>query len=260
MQMLAAAFWSLALAGLVAVVTDLSKPQAPATVAEQPPIAVFPDFVSIKSIEVKKQQFFDYLQDYVIAENQAVAASRAELSTLAAIANSGVAFSIREREWLLDLAANYRVESAKLSDRELVNELLLRVDGLPVSLVLAQAANESAWGTSRFALEGNNVFGQWCYQEGCGIVPKRRRVGAVHEVKTFESIAGSVEAYFRNINTHASYQYLRRMRAEMRSREQKLDPMVLALGLGHYSERGEHYVDELQNIILQNRLRRRDHG
>ena len=253
-----AAALSLAMVGLIVLVDNLSTIEAYQPVVEPEPIAVFPDFGSIKSIEVKKQQFFDYLQDYVVAENESIAATRSELLSYADIANSGVAFSARERAWLLELAETYRVDTAQLNDREIVNELLLRVDGLPISLVLAQAANESAWGTSRFALEGNNVFGQWCYEEGCGIVPKRRRIGAIHEVKSFESIGSSVAAYFLNINSHPSYRYLRKMRSQMRDRSQNLDPMVLALGLGRYSERGDLYVDEVQNIIVQNRLRMRD--
>ena len=80
------------------------------------------------------------------------------------------------------------------SDQDIINELILRVDVIPVSLALAQAANESAWGTSRFALEGNNVFGQWCYKKGCGIVPAERRSGATHEVKSFTSVERSVQA------------------------------------------------------------------
>jgi Bax protein len=135
---------------------------------------------------------------------------------------------------------------------------MLRVDVLPPSLVLAQAANESAWGTSRFALEGNSLFGQWCYVEGCGIVPRRRARGATHEVKSFDSVAGTVRAYFNNINTNQSYEYLRELRADMREEDQPIDSMVLAFGLEPYSQRGDRYVDEVQNIIMQNDLHERD--
>ena len=146
------------------------------------------------------------------------------------------------------------------SDQDIINELILRVDVIPVSLALAQAANESAWGTSRFALEGNNVFGQWCYKKGCGIVPAERRSGATHEVKSFTSVEQSVQAYILNINSHPSYRYLREVRAVMRERQGKLDPMGLAYGLDRYSERGNNYVDEVRNLIIQNNLRLRDEG
>lgn len=90
------------------------------------------------------------------------------------------------------------------------------------------------------------------------MVPQRRASGATHEVERFDSIQASIKSYLNNINTHHLYSYLRELRAFMRNQEQSLDPMVLAYGLGRYSERGEHYVDEIQNIIIQNKLRNRD--
>ncbi|HAJ76635.1 MAG TPA: hypothetical protein DCM64_09275 [Gammaproteobacteria bacterium] len=227
---------------------------------EPDPITVFPDFASIPNVGVKKQQFFDFLQDYIVAENAEIAQDRNELQPYADIANSGVALSVREREWVLKLAEKYRIDTEQLSESETVKELTRRVDVIPVSLALAQAANESAWGTSRFTLEGNNIFGQWCYEAGCGIVPAQRRDGATHEVESFASVESSVRAYFLNINSHPSYRYLREIRAEMRQFHEKLNSMELAYGLGRYSERGDNYVDEVQNIIIQNDLLRRDRG
>ncbi|PCJ28452.1 MAG: hypothetical protein COA96_01000 [SAR86 cluster bacterium] len=224
------------------------------------PIAVFPDFASIPNVNVKKQQFFDYLQDFILAENNDLANTRRQLLNYAAIVNTGVALSARERGWLLELVSTYRVETGLNSDKEIVDELLKRVDQIPVSLVLAQAANESAWGTSRFTLEGNNVFGQWCFEEGCGIVPRQRVSGATHEVRRFTSVESAVEAYFLNINSQRAYDYFRELRAYMREQKQELDSMVLAFGLGRYSQRGDHYVDEVQTLIIQNRLRSRDRG
>ncbi|MCH8137092.1 MAG: glucosaminidase domain-containing protein [Proteobacteria bacterium] len=223
-----------------------------------PPIIVFPDFAGIPDVLVKKQQFFDFLEDYIITENTHIRQLREQLLKRADVVMDGIALSSREREWVLELAQGYGLEVAQSSDREIVNELVLRVDVIPVSLALAQAANESAWGTSRFVLEGYNIFGQWCYEEGCGMVPQRRISGATHEVRRFDSIAASVKAYLNNINSHNLYAYLRELRAFMRNQQQTLDPMVLAYGLGRYSERGEHYVDEIQNIIIQNKLRNRD--
>lgn len=250
------------MAVLIVVVTRLNAPNRIVEIAREPvnPITVFPDFASINDVVVKKRQFFDYLEDYIVAENASIAAIRDELEPYVVIANSGVAFSNREREWVLQLAEAYRVDTSVLGDREIVNQLWLSVDQIPVSMALAQAANESAWGTSRFALEGNNIFGEWCYEAGCGIVPRRRPSGASHEVQRFESIEESISSYFLNINTHPSYRYLRELRAEMRANGRILDPMALAMGLGRYSQRGDNYVDEVQNIILQNGLRERDRG
>lgn len=222
------------------------------------PITVFPDFGSIESIDVKKQQFFDYLQGYVETENARIMELREQLLGFAAIVESGVGLSRRERVRLLQIAYQYELETDMSTDQRIINALLSRVDVIPTSLVLAQAANESAWGTSRFALEGNNLFGQWCYEAGCGIVPERRIRGATHEVKRFDSIADAIEAYFLNINSHHLYQEFRDLRARMRRQEKELDPMELAYGLGRYSERGDHYVDEVQSIIEQNSLQKRD--
>ena len=185
---------------------DVDFPEQILTIQE--PIVVFPDFASINSISARKQQFFDYLEVFVIAENIAITQFRDELDDYLKITNSGAGFSEFERAWVFRLARRYQIEVENYSEKEIVDELLLRVDVLPVSLALAQAANESAWGTSRFALEGNNIFGQWCYEQGCGIVPARRQAGAIHEVRSFVSVEDAIESYFLNINSHPSYSYL----------------------------------------------------
>lgn len=245
---------------LILLVQRIANPNPEiVTVADKlKPITVFPDFASIQDIQLKKQQFFDYIEAYIVAENDRVSALRKELASYRDVVDSSIALSPQERERVLSLASKYRVESNQSEEKLIVDELLLKVDVIPISLVLAQAANESAWGTSRFALEGNNIFGQWCYVEGCGIVPRRRPSGASHEVKRFDSIDHAVEAYFLNINSHPVYSYLREIRAQLRRQQEALNPMVLAYGLGRYSERGEHYVDEVQTIIEQNNLRQRD--
>lgn len=251
-------------AAMVALIIVVQK-YSTAPIEELPnysfnPISVFPDFGSIERIDVKKQQFFDYLQGYIETENARIMGLREQLLGFAAIVDSGVGLSRRERVRLLQIAYQYGLETDLSTDQRIINALLPRVDVIPTSLVLAQAANESAWGTSRFALEGNNLFGQWCYEAGCGIVPERRIRGATHEVKRFDSIAGAIEAYFLNINSHHLYQEFRDMRASMRRQQKALDPMELAYGLGRYSERGDHYVDEVQTIIEQNSLQKRDRG
>ncbi len=158
----------------------------------------------------------------------------------------------------MDLAITYSVDTEAENDQDLVNELLLRVDVIPASLVLAQAANESAWGTSRFALEANNIFGQWCFEEGCGIIPNRRVAGATHEVKSFDTIEAAIEGYFLNINSHHLYAGFRQERARLRRLGRRLDSIVLAQRLDRYSERGKSYVDEVQTLIQQNNLAQRD--
>jgi len=127
-------------------------------------------------------------------------------------------------------------------------------------LALAQAANESAWGTSRFAQDGNNLFGQWCYTNGCGLVPSRRREGATHEVRRFDNIRDSVESYIHNLNTFPSYQMLRRIRQQLRQQDRPIDGVSLADGLESYSSRGLDYIVELQRMIYSNELLERDNA
>ena len=222
--------------------------------SEQTPISVFPDFAAVVEIDARKQQFFQFLKDYIEAANAEVLEMRQQLKGYDEIAASGGRFSPTERAWVLTLADEYDFDTSTLFEREITAELLKRVDEVPLAMALAQAANESAWGTSRFALEGNNIFGQWCFESGCGLVPLQRQGNASYEVRKFESIGESVRAYIKNINSHYSYEALRELRARMRSRNEPLNAFDLAAGLAAYSERGESYVDEVQNLIVQNEL------
>jgi len=132
------------------------------------------------------------------------------------------------------------------------HQLLKRVDTVPMKLVLSQAANESAWGTSRFARQANNLFGQWCFTKGCGIVPSRRNAGATHEVAAFTSPQLSVRSYMHNINTGRVYQDLRNIRAQQRAQGKTATALQLAEGLSKYSERGQAYVKEIKSMISYN--------
>ena len=196
------------------------------------------------------------MKDYIYAANAEVLETRQQLKGYDEIAASGSPFSPTERSWVLTLADEYDLDTAELSEREITAKLMSRVDEVPVAMALAQAANESAWGTSRFAVEGNNIFGQWCFESGCGLVPLQRKGNASYEVRKFDSIGASVAAYIKNINSQYSYEGLRVLRARMRSRNEPLNAFDLAAGLAAYSERGEDYVDEVQNLIVQNELDR----
>ncbi|ENM5926183.1 glucosaminidase domain-containing protein, partial [Vibrio mimicus] len=137
-----------------------------------------------------------------------------------------------------------------------IKEMLHRVDVIPEALVLTQAANESAWGTSRFAREANNYFGQWCYNSGCGLVPLERAPGATHEVAKFDSVQDSILGYFMNVNRNAAYQDLREIRFQLRQKKKNpiCDESAFAMsnGLLKYSERGEAYVQDLQAMMSAN--------
>ena len=252
--------FSLVVLSLTIIAIILNDPMEPISIEplSQDPVTVFPDFTEIVDVDDKKRQFLDYLEGFIVTENKEIAVLRSRLFSLKEVIEREGSLNLREADEIIALSEIYRVENNGISTQEVVNELILRIDHIPVSMALAQAANESAWGTSRFTIEGNNVFGQWCYEEGCGIVPSRRVSGARHEVEFFDTVENSVKSYFLNINTHGSYAYLRELRFKMRERGLKLDPMSLSIGLGRYSERGAGYVDEIQRIIIQNDLRDRD--
>ena len=127
-------------------------------------------------------------------------------------------------------------------------ELYLRVDGLPPALVATQAAIESAWGESRFAIEGNNYFGHQCYEQGCGIKPKQSKKKAL-EVRRFETIGDSVAAYYQNINTHRAYRDLRKLRLDLRTQNQPLTTKALIPTLSRYSELGQKYLRILRSVF-----------
>ncbi len=215
-------------------------------------IAGVPDFTAITDVRAKKKQFFDLMLPLVQQENQRVAKQRERLRELSEKSQ----LSDSDKTWLTDLGRSYRLSGDPTS--QWFDRMLLRVDTLPPSLALAQAANESGWGTSRFSRLGNNYFGQWCFSKGCGLVPSARTTGSAHEVQVFKSVGLSVRAYIRNLNTHNEYEALRELRANARYNNQTVTGAYLAQGLGRYSERGYAYIDELVSMINGNKLTRYD--
>lgn len=240
------------------VLMELELSEAAEARAGSGAVTEFPDFAAYDRVEERKQAFFDYMHEYVERENRRVLALREQLVPLYQVARDGAPLSRTERRTLRAIAEEYELDPQDMSERELTSELMLRVDKLPTSLVLAQAANESAWGTSRFARQANNLFGQWCFSEGCGLVPSRRPDDASHEVRAFPTVSDAVRAYFHNLNTNETYDYLRRLRSDMRRRDEPMNSLVLAYGLTGYSARGLAYVTELQSIIRHNGLHERD--
>jgi len=153
----------------------------------------------------------------------------------------------RDQGWLNVKFKQYGVVNKNLST------LKVRMDEVPVSMAIAQAAKETGWGTSRFAQEGNALFGQWTWS-GEGIKPSDAEVDSTHKVMRFKVLQASVKAYQRNLNTHYSYKGFRSARAELRDEGKKLDSMILSEYLDKYAETGKEYVKILQQIIRQNDL------
>lgn len=202
-----------------------------------------PDFKSIKPVKKRKRAFFAFMDQYINQRNQEILALRSRIE-----ANSLSPQEARE------LAELYRIKSD--DPAEIQQALMIKVDKVPPSLVKAQAAMESAWGTSRFAVEGNNYFGQWCFKQGCGLVPEARPEGKYHEVRLFGSPQASVNSYMHNLNSHPAYRALRQSRAGLRAQNQALNGCHLAQGLERYSEKGSEYVEVLKQLIRVNKLER----
>jgi len=217
-----------------------------------------PDLSAETDIKKKKTMFFSALLPLVQAENEHTLSLRDALLTIQSDL-AGEQETVKETSlWLSHLAGRYRVNGCLNNELLCVDKLLSRVDIIPPSLVLAQAANESAWGTSRFAVEGNNIFGQWCFKKGCGLVPVSREGEAIHEVKTFDWIHHSVRAYMLNLNTHRSYKKFREIRAAKRQANDSILGVDLAYGLLSYSQRGHAYIEEIVNMIHFNEMEKFD--
>lgn len=216
-----------------------------------------PDMLAISDIPTRKQIFIDTLLPLILQKNHLLQTQRRQLLQWQQQVEAGKPLSHRQTTQLKRLQTRYNIDRDQSLPKR-IEALLKRVDGLPPSLVLAQAAIESGWGTSRFAREGNNVFGLWCFQKGCGLVPKRRAGGARHEVRRFDALEAAVEAYYRNLNSHKAYTELRSARYRQRQQGAQAGGPQLALYLHRYSSRGQAYVKEIQTLIRYNRLEKYD--
>lgn len=213
-----------------------------------------PDFSTISDVKIKKQTFFDFVYPRLKAVNDKILDQRQDLLAIDEQLRNGEELNYFEARELESLAEEYKIEYDQSQPAESVRILLRRVDVVPPSLALAQSANESAWGTSRFATEGSNYFGQWCFTEGCGIVPSSRSDGRRHEVRVFDSVEESVASYIRNLNSHPAYRQLRTIRQTKRNEKNFFRGYTLAPGLSKYSEKGDEYIQSIQSMISRNQL------
>ena len=197
----------------------------------------------IESSTKKKNLFIKIILPLILEENNRIKLDRKKLFT---VLNKNKNTNL-EKKWLNLKFKQYGVVNKDLST------LKIRMDEIPVSLAIAQAAKETGWGTSRFALEGNALFGQWTWS-GEGIKPAGADNDSSHKVMKFKILKSSVRAYQRNLNTHSSYKDFRSARAELRDNKMKLDSLILADYLDKYAETGKEYVKILKKIIKQNNL------
>ena len=198
----------------------------------------------IENSSQRKNLFIQIVLPLILDENNQIKLDRKKLFVVLNKNNNSDA----EKKWLNMKFKQYGVKNKDLST------LKIRMDEIPVSLAIAQAAKETGWGTSRFALEGNALFGQWTFS-GDGIKPKSSDNDKTHKVMKFQILKASVRAYQRNLNTHSSYKKFRKLRAQSRDNDEKLDSLILADCLDQYAATGVEYTKTLKKIILQNSLK-----
>jgi Bax protein len=216
---------------------------------------LLPDFAAIDQTPERKAQFLDMLRPLITEKNVKLLKSRERLVKIKAEWDTSQSISGVNKRNLEKLREKFHVTYETYpDDAKAVEILLLRVDAIPPAMVMAQAAVESGWGTSRFAEEAHNLFGHWCYKAGCGIVPGKRPAGAKHEVKKFNNVEESITAYFNNINTHNAYRPWRQLRAQLRDAPQQFTGNAMVAELGKYSGRGSIYIHELRTVIRTNNL------
>ncbi len=201
------------------------------------------DLDNLQSVKLKKETFIKIVLPLIVAENEKILDDREKLKIL----SEKKFTSDLEKQWLRQKLLEYKVKKGNL------DELMRRMDMIPVSIALAQAAKESGWGTSRFALEGNAIFGQWTW-DGQGIAPLNRDGDKNHKILKFPILRASVKAYKNNLNTHKSYLKFREKRSSLREKNKKITGLALTGTLKNYAQTGSEYTKILNQIITQNRL------
>ena len=201
------------------------------------------DLDEIQSVQLKKETFIKIVLPLIVAENEKILDDRLKLKNV----TSKRITTDQEKQWLRQKFLEYKVKKSN------IEELKMRMDIIPASIALAQAAKESGWGTSRFALEGNAIFGQWTWN-GQGIEPLLKDKSKNHKILRFPILRASVKAYKNNLNTHKGYAKFREKRKSLRDKNKKVNGLDLAKTLGNYAQAGSEYIKILAQIIVQNRL------
>jgi Bax protein len=211
--------------------------------------AVPKDLPKLREPTERKNVFVMMTLPLVLHVNELILQTRAQVEALQRKRNSGKLITIEDQEFLEKVAGNYGLKNPD------IDQMLMHIDIIPPSLALAQSAEESGWGTSRFAREGNALFGQRTWRSTTGLVPKKREEGKKFKVRAFDHLLDGVKAYARNLNVHPFYKEFRERRAAMRkSADQTIDGMKLVPTLIRYSERGEDYIATIERLIRINQF------
>ena len=212
------------------------------------------DFMEIKSVNERKKLFINTLLPIIYSENLKILEDRKKILDWWN-ESQGENFS-RDfwPSWLFELSEKYETSDSNLGN------LLMKVDVIPISMALAQAAIESGWGTSRYLREGNAIYGQYTFEKDKGIRPERRESNEKFFIKKFSNLSESTRSYFKNINTHRAYVDFREERKKLRMNGVKLSGVKLVKFLTSYSERRDEYVKDVENIIQSNNFMKFDNS
>ena len=232
--------------------SDLASPETTqvATTAT-PPI---PEFKNIKDISIRKRAFIRTIESHARPILHGIEKKRTILLALYLRYSAGDQLNPSEQQWIMEHARHLEIQHFDSEQPADWLVVLKQTYSIPLSLLIAQAAIESAWGTSRFAREGNNYFGIWCSQPGCGIVPRRRAEGATHEVERYPDLHTAIKKYIHILNTRSAFEPLRILRHQQRKNLLTPSGTLLLKGLKHYAQDGGSYMKLLKKIIEQNDL------
>jgi Bax protein len=212
-----------------------------------------PDFTSYKNVKQKKSAFFSFIMPLIQNENKSILSQRQFIEKQYQLFKLKDTLKTKNSALLKKYIVSYRCKNTDLSQAKTFDELLIRVDIIPQELALVQAALESSWGSSYFARSANNLFGQWCFKPGCGVIPRARKEGEIHEVAKFETLQLSVESYMLFLNSHPAFSLLRKERAVNRRQGENPNALLMANGLKDYSARGNAYISEVKSMIRTNK-------
>ncbi len=210
------------------------------------------EFNRIRVTADRKEIFLKTVLPLILMTNEEILKERKRLLRIMADKIESDQIPVVDKLWLAAISERYDIDIINLP------ELLRRVDIIPPSLALAQAAEESGWGTSRFAVEGNALFGQYTFQTSYVLTPKKREKGKEHNIQAFPSLLDAVRSYARNLNTHRAYRDFRNRRHTLRRIGQEITGTKLVPKLKSYSERGEKYINTIKTIMKSNRLNKLD--
>lgn len=211
------------------------------------------EYYKIKSVKESKQYFFDYLYNEIKNENENILNQRNFVKNLLDSNLLTIDLNSPQFLYLLELKKKYRVK--KLFSKD---EYLKKIDVVPPSMALAQAAVESGWGKSRFIKEANNIFGHWTYNPKIGMIPEQRDEGATHFIRIFKSLQDSISAYMLNLNRNLAYKEFQDKRLEQREKSLNPDGLTLSQTMMNYSGIGHDYLSILKNVIEKNNLQEYD--